>query len=372
MRGGKSAICTALITLLAFSTIILNYQPSTTRAQATTTVYIDPELTVANVGATFSVNISVAYVTDLCSWQVYIYFKNEILEAIEYAEGPFLKSHGSTMFDGSFDNNYTATHGELWMYCLRGWTGYGVDGSGTLATVTFKAKLGGTSPLNLANTILGNSTAQRISHTTTDGNVQVLVTGIHDIAITNVNPLKTIVGQGYSMHINVTVENQGNLTETFNVTTYATTPVIQIQTATLESGAFTTLTFTWNTTGFVKGNYTISAYAIPVTGETDIINNNCTDGSVLITKVGDLGSRVGSTNKFFVCDGAVTSTDLNLFLQCYKATAPTDAMYLADLGSRVNVGGTYTNVFFVCDGAVTSTDLNLFLQCYKGQGPPDP
>jgi hypothetical protein len=154
-------------------------------------------------------------------------------------------------------------------------------------------------------------------------------------------------------------------TETFTVTAYANTTVIATQTITLANRNSTTITFTWNTTGFAKGNYTISAYAIPVTGETDIINNNCTDGSVLITKVGDLGSRVGSTNKFFVCDGQITSTDLNLFLQCYKATAPTDAMYLADLGSRVGS----TNKFFVCDGAVTSTDLNLFIQCYKGTGP---
>jgi hypothetical protein len=283
MRGGKPAICTALITLLAFSTIILNYQPSTTRAQTTATLYIDPELTVANVGATFSVNISVYKVTDLCSWQFYIYFKNKILEAIEYAEGPFLKSHGSTMFDGSFDNNYNATYGELWMYCLRSWTGYGVDGSGTLATVTFKAKLGGTSPLTLANTILGNSTAQRISQTTIDGNVQVIVIGIHDIAITNVNPLKTVVGQGYSMHINVTVTNQGDQTETFNGTTYADTTVIQTKTITLESGASKTIAFTWNTAGFAKGNYTISAYAWPVPGETDTLDNRKQDGWVLIS-----------------------------------------------------------------------------------------
>jgi PKD repeat protein len=39
--------------------------------------------------------------------------------------------------------------------------------------------------------------------------------------------------------------------------------------------------------------------------------------------LGDLGSRVGSTNKFFVYDGLVTSADLSLFLQCYKGLGPT-------------------------------------------------
>jgi hypothetical protein len=90
------------------------------------------------------------------------------------------------------------------------------------------------------------------------------------------------------MHINVTVENQGDQTETFNVTTYATTPVIQTQTVTLESGAFTTLTFTWNTTGFAKGNYTIWAYATPVSGETETADNTFTDGTVVVTIPGDI------------------------------------------------------------------------------------
>jgi hypothetical protein len=79
----------------------------------------------------------------------------------------------------------------------------------------------------------------------------------------------------------------------------------------------------------------------------------------------DLGSRVGSTNEFFVFDNLVTSTDLSLFLQCFKGTAPTEYMYLADLGSRVNG----QNEFFAYDGRVDSTDLQLFLLCYKGHGP---
>jgi hypothetical protein len=90
------------------------------------------------------------------------------------------------------------------------------------------------------------------------------------------------------MHINVTVENQGDQTETFNVTTYATTPVIQTQTVTLESGASTTITFTWNTTGFAKGNYTIWAYAWPVQGETDATDNTLPGGWVIVTIPGDV------------------------------------------------------------------------------------
>jgi len=42
----------------------------------------------------------------------------------------------------------------------------------------------------------------------------------HDVAITDVTPSDSVVTQGDSTSINVTVENQGDYTETFNVTTY--------------------------------------------------------------------------------------------------------------------------------------------------------
>jgi len=187
-----------------------------------------------------------------------------------------------------------------------------------------------------------------------------------NIAILSISPSKTVIGQGFTLHIYVSVQNQGWNTETFNITAYANaTTITTLMNIAITGRNSSTLTLIWNTTGFVKGNYTIWAYAWPVQNETDTTDNRLTDGWVLTTKVGDLGSRVGSTNEFGVCDGSVTSADLNLFLQCYKGTAPTDAMYLADLGSRVGS----TNKFFVCDGSVTSADLNLFLQCYKATGP---
>jgi hypothetical protein len=111
---------------------------------------------------------------------------------------------------------------------------------------------------------------------------------IADIATTNVSTSKTVVGQGYNVSLSVTVENQGDYTETFNLTVYANETIIETKEVTLSSGNSTTVTFTWNTTGFAKGNYTISAYAWSVEGETDFDDNNCTDGWVTVTWLGDL------------------------------------------------------------------------------------
>jgi len=41
---------------------------------------------------------------------------------------------------------------------------------------------------------------------------------MHDVAVTNCIPSKTVVGQGYSLNINATLANQGDHTETFDVT----------------------------------------------------------------------------------------------------------------------------------------------------------
>ena len=111
---------------------------------------------------------------------------------------------------------------------------------------------------------------------------------VRDVAITNVTPSKTVVGQGYSMSINVTVANQGDYPETFNVTVYANTTEIGRQEITLASSTSTTLTFTWNTTGFAKGNYSVWAYAWPVLGEKDKTDNTYTDGWVVVTILGDI------------------------------------------------------------------------------------
>jgi parallel beta-helix repeat protein len=114
-----------------------------------------------------------------------------------------------------------------------------------------------------------------------------------DIAVNVVTPSKTVVGQGCSLNINVTAANQGARTETFNVTLYANTTSITTQTVTLTSGNSTTITFTWNTTGFAKGNYTISAYAWPVLGETDTADNTLPDGWVVVAMVGDITGPSG-------------------------------------------------------------------------------
>ena len=225
---------------------------------------------------------------------------------------------------------------------------------------------------------------------------------IRDVAVTNVTSSKTVVGQGYSMFINVTVENQGEFTETFgvvapyfegaviptsiqwetvwsmgdvnrdgyieltdgnliiaalmshpgdlnwnpdadlnedlivnvhdlsvcghnlglNIWTHFGLPIPPKGTqrgVKLDPGNQTTLTFTWNTTGFVKGNYVISANATTVPGETDTTDNTLTDGVVTVACPGDI---TGPTPN--VPDGTVNMRDVSLVAKGFGANLVTD------------------------------------------------
>jgi hypothetical protein len=116
--------------------------------------------------------------------------------------------------------------------------------------------------------------------------------GLHDVAVTNVQRLKTIVGQGYTCRFNVTVQNKGDSTETFSVTIFAGTmpPFAQASKTTISNllkGETRRVTLVWNTTQWAYGNYTISATADTIPGETNTANNTFRDSWVLVTIPGD-------------------------------------------------------------------------------------
>jgi hypothetical protein len=143
----------------------------------------------------------------------------------------------------------------------------------------------GTAQSNASNPITINMTA---AHTATAHYTSTLPLG-HDIAITNVTTLKSVAGQGYLMDINTTIVDQGDYAETFNVTVYANQTIIStIENINLTSRNSVTITSVWNTTGFAYGNYAISAYSTPVTGEVDTTNNNCTGSWTTVTIPGDV------------------------------------------------------------------------------------
>jgi len=134
-----------------------------------------------------------------------------------------------------------------------------------------------------------------------------------NIVISEVTSPRNIVGQGYSSYIYVSVQNQGWNTETIDITIYAnTTPTIQEQ-MTLASRSSVNATLIWDSSSLSKGNYTISAYAQPVSGETDTADNTYEDGWVLVSCVGDVnGDKKTSITDIVLVIGKFGTTPSSL------------------------------------------------------------
>ena len=114
---------------------------------------------------------------------------------------------------------------------------------------------------------------------------------VHDVAITEITPYRSILSNDTSTNVTVTVQNQGDSPENFNVTLYYNTSTINVQTVNLDSGKSTILTFTWNTTGSPLGNYTLTATAAPVSGETDISDNTLIFSLIQVSITGDIDAN---------------------------------------------------------------------------------
>ena len=236
--------------------------------QATTaTVSVFPSTVTASVGQNFSIDVNIANVFDLYGWEFKLSWNASLLDAVNAVEGPFLKAGGSTYFTYRLN----ATAGYLIADCTLLGMVPGVSGNGTLTTITFYVKNGGECPLDLYHLILLNSIEQPIPSLAVDG--YGYFTPPHDVAVTDVSASPITVLPGDIVNINVTIQNQGSYAEVFNVTVYANSQVIGVQSVSLSSGSSTIITFAWNTTGFGKGDYTVSASASVVPGEVDTADN---------------------------------------------------------------------------------------------------
>jgi len=135
----------------------------------------------------------------------------------------------------------------------------------------------------------------------------------HDVALVSVTRNKNVTRQGYRVNITMTVENQGDYTEKFNVIVYANTTIIQTITITLASESSIPIIFTWNTTGVAKGSYNITVNATAVPGENDTADNTRVFWWIVVTILGDVNG-----------DEVVNILDIKLVKLAYSGYKPPD------------------------------------------------
>lgn len=236
-------------------------------------IYVDfpyvimPFKTKVNIGETFEAYIKIEGVKNLYGVQFFLFWERAkvcyICHEVYSPWWPYLIIRNEI--------SHNATHGWLWLAISAMAPSWPFSGNFTIAKMTFGCAGPGEAILDLQYTSLVNCFGEEIPHYVYDGIVFQI--GPPDVEVIEVTANKNIVGHGYLMELNVTVRNLSPETETFNVTLYANITEIETKEITLRSFASTIITFIWNTTDTVKGNYTIRVYAWPVEGETDTTDN---------------------------------------------------------------------------------------------------
>jgi hypothetical protein len=168
-----------------------------------------------------------------------------------------------------------------------------------LVEIEFFVRDYGSTPLHFENSMLKDNSGIPITHGTQDGFVHVF---IRNIAIKEIYLPCNETYVGRIIPINVTVLNDGDMPENFNVSLYYDTMPIEVKNVTnLLPKENITLTFDWNTSSVAPRAepYTIKAEASTVPYEANVDDNKLTGGTIKLKIVGDVNG-----------DGAVNIDDL--------------------------------------------------------------
>lgn len=263
---------TKLVSVLEFQPAMLYIDPAE---------IIDPALFPPTI---VTINVTVNFVTNMYDYAFNLTYNTDMLTCI----GAIInRVQGQTSFTPLILINDGA--GFIWISVVYHPPAVPISTVTPLALVTvyFQIDTIGSSILHLKDTELTDPSHQNMPHETEDGFIMTL---IRDVEITNVVPSTSWAYQTWPVSVDVTARNNGNISETFDVTAYYDGGVIDtIPIMNLPSGSFTTLTFNWDTTGVAEGSYTISARASTVPFEYNIANNYLADGQVQIfTQIRDV------------------------------------------------------------------------------------
>lgn len=116
------------------------------------------------------------------------------------------------------------------------------------------------------------------------------ITEAYDASISSIVPSKTVLGEGFSMIINVTTINQGRFSENLTVTLYANETAIGTRTVEVASKQSVKVSYLWNSSSFSIGAYRISSVVASVRGETDTADNTYTGEIVTVAMQGDVNA----------------------------------------------------------------------------------
>jgi len=163
-----------------------------------TLIFVDPPIITTSSYEEFTVSIKVADVVDLMAWEISMSFNLAAVECVSIEEGPFLKQYWDTHFEFVIDN----TAGKIVAFSTLTWPAWtGMNGSGTLAKVTFRCLGPADTHLHFYDsTLLKYSDQTSIPHGTIDGYVRYVILGdLNDDGMVNISDL-VVFAEAFGSH----------------------------------------------------------------------------------------------------------------------------------------------------------------------------
>jgi hypothetical protein len=279
------------------------------RVEELPAIRVDPQLTETQEGLTFTVSVKITDPEDLYGLDFQMNWNTTLLDYINHSLYIPVEDYWWGVLHEPvviIKNELNQTAGTYWVAATSSFPASPFDRDGTVFDMTFQAKANGTCDLGIFSSNLSDSSGEPIVHNVWDGTVEI-APGVHDVAVTDIWTAGTIVGEGYPIRINVTVTNEGTFPENFTLTVYANETVIDTTQIYLSLDNSETATVIWDTSGWTKGNYNVSAYAGPIPSETDTADNTLyADMEVSVSTPGDVDG-----------DGDVDIYDIVKICACY-------------------------------------------------------
>lgn len=227
---------------------------------------MDPRL---GPSSTFKVNITIAHVENLYGYEFKLLFDSEVILGLDVELRTVLN-------ETNFAPNKIEINNPKG-YILVNVSYYppaepiNVTLPEAFVTLEFKVKALGCTPLALNETKLIDANGQLIPHKVVSGSFCAIK---RDIAVETIAVDPTEVYEGGKVNISVSIRNNGDINETFEIELYCNESLIQmIPVMDLAPNQTVTEEIEWETNGFPPGYYVLRAVATELPAEINVTNN---------------------------------------------------------------------------------------------------
>jgi hypothetical protein len=340
----KRKLTIPILLVLTLSILSQTLVQSATGAGPKPWISIDPASTIdiTKTSGNYIITVKTNYTgSDIWGYQLALTYNPLILNGVSVTNGDLITNppHPMTFVAGGFDNDA----GELSLTGAWFGTGNATSGTGTsiLATVNFTIVGLGDTPITIGPEtklidVAGETIVDAHLNFNQIGhgyfcNVDPIPT--HDVAATGIAfhnsiPTTTTYNETQALiHIDATIENQGDVLERFDVSWYyeigSYPTLIESQTVTVANGTSSLVSASLNTTGFPLGFLTIIVEASKVYNETETIDNTYTT-TLLIKLMGDIAGDPNPppSGPLGPADGDVDWFDFGEFAGAYGSSYP--------------------------------------------------